>query len=106
MGNKLKIVCFLLVSLLLSYATLEWWSYETKDLTVSRVESKNDMYLIYTNLGVFKNEDTWKYLKFNSSDVYNTLSREGEFTCGTYGYRFGLVSMYPNITSCTKKENK
>ena len=77
-------------------------TYSTQEVVVNRVESKNDMYLVYTDKGVFKNEDTWYYFKFDSSDLYNELSKEGKFSCGTYGFRVGFFSMYPNLTDCTQ----
>lgn len=71
---------------------------------VTKVKNGNDesYYLVYTDKGVFKNEDSWLLIKFDSSDIHNELI-EGEcYKLKTYFWRNRLLSMYKNIRSVSK----
>lgn len=67
----------------------------------SRSSGGGCQYLIWTDKGVFKDTDSLLHWKFRSSDLYGQLTPGKRFTCKVYGIRSGLVSEYPNITSCT-----
>lgn len=59
-------------------------------------------YLVFTDQGVFENQDTIFHFKFNSSDVYGELSAGDTFEISYYGWRVGLLSWYPNIIEVKK----
>ena len=64
-------------------------------------ESK-DVYMVYTKdengeVHVFKNEDTWYYFKFNSSDVYAEIEIGKTYEFDVYGLRIPFFSSYQNI---------
>lgn len=54
-------------------------------------------YLVFTDVGVFKNSDSIIYGKFNSSDVQGRLKIGETYTFTSVGWRVGVFSMYPNI---------
>ena len=54
-------------------------------------------YLIYTNQGVFRNDDARWFLKFDSSDFYGNLEKGKTYNLKVYGWRIPILSMYPNI---------
>lgn len=60
-------------------------------------KSLNSMYLVFTDKGVFRNQDSWAYLAFNSSDVYSKLKVGSTYKFTIYGYRNRWNSEYPNI---------
>lgn len=67
----------------------------------NKQESK-DIYMVYTKdengeIHVFKNEDTWYYFKFNSSDVYAELEVGKTYEFDVYGLRIPFFSSYQNI---------
>lgn len=82
---------------------IAWTSRRKVVATVHRVERvyyprrMRSMYLIFTDKGVFRNEDSWAFLRFDSSDVYSIV-REGEtYELTIYGYRHRWGSEYPNV---------
>lgn len=54
-------------------------------------------YLIYTDHGVFRNDDAGWFLKYNSSDFYGDLDVGKRYRLKVYGWRIPILSMYPNI---------
>lgn len=67
----------------------------------NKTESK-DVYMVYTKdengeVHVFKDEDTWYYLKFNSSDVYAEIEIGKTYEFDVYGLRIPFISSYQNI---------
>ena len=58
-------------------------------------------YLIYTNQGVFRNDDARWFLKFDSSDFYGNLEKGKAYNLKVYGWRIPIFSMYPNIVRMT-----
>lgn len=60
-------------------------------------ESTKSTYMVYTNVGVFTNEDDLFRGKYNSSDVYNTLTAGRRYQCKVVGWRVPFLSVYPNI---------
>jgi hypothetical protein len=63
-------------------------------------------YLIYTDHGVFRNDDAGWFLKYNSSDFYGNLDKDKYYKLKVYGFRISILSMYPNIVRMKElKEN-
>ena len=54
-------------------------------------------YLVYTDKGTMKLEDDLMRGNWESSDVYGRLKNDSTYTFIVSGYRFGFLSMYPNI---------
>lgn len=59
-------------------------------------------YLIFTDQGVFRNDDAGWFAKFDSSDFYGELDIGKRYRLKVYGWRIPILSMYPNIVR--KKE--
>lgn len=54
-------------------------------------------YLIYTADSVYSVEDSLWFGDFRASDRYNQLDVGKTYRCNVAGWRFGLLSWYPNI---------
>lgn len=82
---------------------IAWTSRRPIVATVNHIErvyypkKLQSMYLIYTDKGVFRNQDSWPYLAFNSSDVYSKLKVGSTYKFIVYGYRNRWGSEYPNV---------
>lgn len=82
---------------------LAWTSRRKVVATVNRVErvyypqKLRSMYLVFTDKGVFRNEDSWAFLSFDSSDVYGKLVPGSTYMFTIYGYRSRWGSEYPNV---------
>ncbi len=61
-------------------------------------------YLIFTDHGVYRNDDALWHIKYNSSDVYGMLDKGGYYNVTIYGWRIPILSWYPNIVKVTKGE--
>ena len=87
---------------------LAWTSRRKVIATVNHIErvyyphKLRSMYLIYTDKGVFRNQDSWPYLAFNSSDVYSKLKVGSTYKLIVYGYRNRWGSEYPNVLKIKK----
>ncbi len=57
-------------------------------------------YRVYTDHGTFKVTDTLIYTRFNSADTYGQLREGHTYTCKVAGWRFGLLSWFPNLIKC------
>lgn len=73
-----------------------------KDKQVSTESDKRtgevkSTYLIYTDHGVFRNDDAFWFMKFNSSDFYGALDAGKYYRLKIYGWRIPIFTMYPNI---------
>ena len=73
-----------------------------KDKQVSTESDKRtgevtSTYLIYTDHGVFRNNDAFWFMKFNSSDFYGNLDIGHYYQLRVYGWRIPIFTMYPNI---------
>jgi hypothetical protein len=64
--------------------------------------SCDSYYLVFTDQGVFKNDDDIAYGKFRSSDLQGRFKKGRTFTCKVAGWRVGILSMYPNIIDCER----
>jgi|SRR5690554_4300723 len=82
---------------------IAWTSRRNVIATVNHKErvyypkSLNSMYLVYTDKGVFRNQDSWAFLSFNSSDTYSKIITGQTYKFTIYGYRYRWNSEYPNI---------
>lgn len=74
--------------------------------TITKTESKiiegKNVYMVYTDVGVFRCEDQWLELKFNSSDVYSKLVPNKKITFKEVGIKNNYFSYYPNIIKIIK----
>lgn len=83
-----------------------------KDKQIStESDSKNggkvvSTYLIFTDHGVFRNDDAVWFAKFNSSDFYGDLDIGKHYRLKVYGWRISILSMYPNIVRMKEIEGK
>ena len=59
-------------------------------------------YLIFTDQGVYRNDDSFWHFKYNSSDVYGLLDKDKHYDIKVYGWRIPILSMYPNIVKATE----
>lgn len=88
---------------ILGYAAMNLYSAygtaETVNVKISKSERVNDTYMIFTATEVFKNTDTWWYMKFNSSDVYNKAVPGMTCEMKVNGFRVPFFSMYRNVIS-------
>ena len=105
LGVVLLFLLPLLINIFYVYGTQQ-----DRTITVNKTERVNSRdnssskYLVYAKEGVFENTDSLLRLKFNSSDVYNSILPEQTYVCDTYGWRIPFFSTYPNIVSCELKE--
>jgi hypothetical protein len=97
------------VLILFYIAMLFIYNFLTTDIvttTITKTESKiiegESVYMIYTKHGVFRNEDQWLELKFNSSDIYSKLIPNKTVTFKEVGIRNNYLSKYPNIIKIVK----
>jgi hypothetical protein len=111
---KISLCIFIVMGILaispaiLSYQTIS----EYKDVIIEDKEriTKSDgdggidsYYLIYTNKGVFKNEDSFIHFKFNSSDYQNELRIGEKYDIKVNWFRFSFFSMYENVLEIKEK---
>lgn len=66
------------------------------DKAIKRYDD-SDVYLIYTDVGTFKNTDELLFGKFNSSDIYGQIIIGNKYELTTVGLRIPILSEYPNI---------
>ncbi len=85
---------------LLTQRTLEGVTISDKQISTETDKDTGKVvstYLIYTNQGVFRNDDARWFLKFDSSDFYGNLEKGKTYDLKVYGWRIPFFSMYPNI---------
>ena len=98
----------IIIGLMFTNAPYQWLTQRTiesaliKDKQISTASNKQDgkvtsTYLIYTDAGVFRNDDAGWFMKYNSSDVYGNLDEGKHYRLKVYGWRIPIFSMYPNI---------
>jgi hypothetical protein len=94
------IICFIGVQVYLSFND-EVVTATVQDKNIKRTH-ENSIYLIYTNVGTFKNTDSLLRGKFTSSDLYGGIKVGCTYKFTTTGMRLGCSSSYRNIMSYTK----
>lgn len=99
------LVLFLAVVFLikgLSFITA-WTSKRSIVVTVNHKERvfyplfAQSMYLVYTDKGVFRKQDSWAFLNFRSSTTYGQVKVNTRYEFIIYGLRIPIFSRYPNI---------
>ncbi len=91
----------ILTSLLLLNSCADYVNVKVEDK--ERISTINDSYyLIFTDKGVFKNDDNVFFLKFNSSDLYGKLKIGDCFSLKKRFWRLKIFSMYENIMEAEK----
>lgn len=79
--------------------------YELHDTTITIVSKErvasNDVsaFMVWTDSGVFTVSDSLIYWKWYSADTYGKLDIDEMYNVTYYGWRFGPLSMFPNIIS-------
>ena len=97
-----------LVGLMFTNLPYQWLTQRTYDNVLikdKQVTTETDRetgkvtstYLIYTDRGVFRNDDAGWFVKFDSSDFYGDLDVGKTYRLKVYGWRIPILSMYPNI---------
>lgn len=107
----LYVFCILFLIIKFINIVIQWVFTNKKIATVlhkERVQYKvgGDMYLIYTDEGVYKNVDTLAWFKWNSSDVYANIQVGNTYEIFSCGRRFKLQSNYPNIINIKQVKNE
>lgn len=67
------------------------------EATVTKTFVKNDVYLVYTDVGTFEVSDTLAYFRWNSSDVWGKFKVGETYNITATGWRIGVFSWYENI---------
>lgn len=95
----LVLLC-LCISPIIAYSTDEVVTVKVTGTEVKRYDD-SDKYIVFTESGTFKNEDSFWYWKWNSSDIQGKLkSMEGQtIKLRIYGWRIPFLSMYENVIS-------
>ena len=99
-----------LIALCFTNAPYQWLTQRTitqvlikeKQISTETDKAKGSVvstYLIFTDHGVFRNDDAGWFMKYNSSDLYGNLDVGARYDIKVYGWRIPLVSMYPNIVN-------
>ncbi len=86
----------------LTARTLDAVLIKDKQISTETDKAQNKVtstYLIYTDHGVFRNDDAGWHLKYNSSDFYGNLDIGKTYRLKVYGWRIPIFSMYPNIVA-------
>jgi hypothetical protein len=100
------IAIFVVFVLLLAYPICYWISAEEKIITVKDkeriVKNEDSYYLVFAEEGTFKNEDSFLFLKFNSSDVQGSLEEGKTYKIKVAGWRIPIMSSYENIIEICK----
>lgn len=68
--------------------------------TWTQYSDNHTINLIGTSGGVFEDEDSLFYGKFNSSDYFNNMKVGQTYTFDVTGWRIPILSAYPNVVSC------
>lgn len=98
----------ILVGLMFTNLPYQWLTQRTienvlvKDKQISTETDKKthdvkSTYLIFTDHGVFRNDDAGWFAKFDSSDFYGNLDVGKRYDLKVYGWRIAILTMYPNI---------
>lgn len=112
------IPALILIALMFTNAPYQWLTQRSidnvlvKDKQITTESASKDSkvkstYLIFTDHGVFRNDDAGWFVKYNSSDVYGNLDVGKHYRFKVYGWRIPILSMYPNLVKAEEvKEAK
>lgn len=89
---------------LIAFAVVQYYDEDThvdcvvssKDRTQNQ-DGSSDARVYTENCGTFRVGDTWIKGEFNSADTYGSIEEGETYTFTTIGWRFGLLSQFPNI---------
>ena len=104
---KIKLISILvfivIFGITVSYLNSDYFNQKTKTCQVTgkesvRLQDKNQ-YRIYTTCGTYAVEDSLTLFRFDSSDLYGKIVQNSNYRIHSGGYRFPLISKYPNIIS-------
>lgn len=92
---------------LAAYPAAYYSQWDTQEATVTGKEritkvrdgSDQSYYLVYTDKGTFKVEDSIVLFRFDSSDLYGKIKADSTYTFRTVGFRAGFLSEYPNVVT-------
>jgi len=90
--------------IILIFGWFKYGSVNMIDATIASTDSKDGVFLVFTDKGTFKNVDSWWHLKFKSSDVQGMAAPGSTVTLKVYGLRSGFTSSYKNIISIEKRK--
>ena len=106
MRSLIKLVIFLSVFFIIFcypiayYSSIDEVVIVVKDkerITTGTGENIDSKFLVYADIEVFENVDSWMYFKFNSSDFQNELTVGKTYTVKVAGWRIPFFSTYRNI---------
>jgi hypothetical protein len=99
-----------IIVLFISIMTFNIWVHFATMTTVSNLvvqdkerivtgagDQQQSKYLIFTDKETFENVDSWLALKFNSSDVYGSITKGATCDFRVTGWRVPFLSWYRNI---------
>lgn len=112
MKKLVLVVGGLVLVLLIAVVASPYWTHGSREVVVTDVQSKlmdrhgqrEDVYLVFTTDGTYRNTDSLYYFKYNSSDIQGKLAQKGRFRIEYYGFRVPVLSTYKNITKAEKIE--
>jgi len=71
-------------------------------ITTGSGEDLESKFLVYSDIEVLENTDTWLFFKFNSADIQGELKKDSAYVVKVAGWRVPFLSMYRNIISIEK----
>ena len=112
---RIAIPAVILIGLMFTNLPYQWLTQRTlenvlikdKQITTEtdkKTEKVESTYLIFTDQGVFRNDDAGWFVKFDSSDFYGNLDVGKQYDLKVYGWRIPILSMYPNIVRMKPSE--
>jgi hypothetical protein len=87
------------------YSNKETITFTVKDKQIKMRgvgKDSEDVYMVYTDKGVFENTDDIFLGKWNSSDIQNDLEVGKTYKVEVYGWRIQFLSTYKNISNVEK----
>lgn len=103
---EMVVAGFIALLLLAMVAVMPFAYIASEQYYVATIKSKERVYhgeasyyLVFTDSGVFKIQDSFLYFAFDSSDRYNSLDVGETESFTAIGWRVGFLSMYPTIVS-------
>lgn len=72
------------------------------NVRITQLEAKDGRFLILTDHGAFKNEDSWLHLKTRSADLQGSASPGDIVSLEVYGIRNGFLSSFQNVVKINK----
>ncbi len=105
---RIAIPTIILIGLMFTNLPYQWLTQRTYDNVLikdKQITTETDRetgkvastYLIFTDRGVYRNDDAGWFAKFDSSDFYGNLDVGKTYRIKVYGWRIPIFSMYPNI---------